>query len=69
MNELRGLQLVAERIARAADLDALLSNTLTALDESLGFAHSMVLIHDECSARLETVARSWRERPNAAVMG
>jgi len=56
MNELRGLQLVAERIARAADLDGLLSHTLTALDETLGFAHSMVLIHDECSARLETVA-------------
>jgi hypothetical protein len=56
MNELRGLQIVAERIARAADLDALLSDTLTALDESLGFSHSMVLIHDECNARLETVA-------------
>ena len=56
MNELRGLQIVSERITRAADLDALLSDTLTALDESLGFAHSMVLIHDECNARLETVA-------------
>jgi adenylate cyclase len=56
MNELRGLQVVSERITRAADLDALLSDTLTALDESLGFSHSMVLIHDECNARLETIA-------------
>ena len=56
MTELRGLQLVSERIARAADLDGLLAETLAALDECLGFSHSMVLLLDECTGRLVTIA-------------
>ncbi|HEX6884273.1 MAG TPA: GAF domain-containing protein [Planctomycetota bacterium] len=56
MTELRGLQLVSERIARAADLDGLLTETLAALDECLGFSHSMVLLLDECAGNLVTLA-------------
>jgi len=56
MNELLGLQLVSERVARATDLDGLLTDTLAALDECLGFAHSMLLLLDECSGRLVTLA-------------
>jgi adenylate cyclase len=56
MNELLGLQLVAERVARATELDGLLTDTLAALDECLGFAHSMLLLVDECSGRLVTLA-------------
>jgi hypothetical protein len=56
MTEIRGLQAVSERIARARDLDALLNGALLALDEMLGFAHSMVLLSDECTHRLVTIA-------------
>jgi adenylate cyclase len=56
MTELRGLQLVTERISRASDLDVLLAETLAALDECLGFSHSMVLLLDECTGRLVTIA-------------
>jgi hypothetical protein len=56
MTELRGLQVVSERMARAADLDGLLSDTLAALDECLGFSHSMVLLSDECTGRLVSIA-------------
>jgi hypothetical protein len=47
LTELRGLQAVSHRIARACDLDGLLSGALEALDEVFGFAHSMVLVPDE----------------------
>lgn len=47
LTELRGLQVVSERIARASDLDSLLTGALTALDELFGFAHSMVLVAEE----------------------
>src|SRR5262245_63696703 len=56
MTELRGLQLVSERIARATDLDGLLSATLTALDECLGFSHSMLFLLDDDTGRLVTLA-------------
>jgi hypothetical protein len=56
MNELRGLQLVSERIARATDLEGLLTETLLALDECLGFSHSMVLLLDDTTGRLVTLA-------------
>ncbi len=46
LTELRGLQVVSERISRATDLDELLAGTLTTLDELLGFSHSMVLVVD-----------------------
>jgi hypothetical protein len=56
MTELRGLQIVSERIARAGDLEGLLTETLIGLDECLGFSHSMVLLADECTGNLVTTA-------------
>lgn len=56
MTEIRGLQAVSERIARARDLDELMNGALLALAEHLGFAHSMLLVHDESTGRLVTVA-------------
>jgi len=56
MTELRGLQTVSDRMARTADLDGLLTEALAALDECLGFSHSMVLLLDECTGRLVTIA-------------
>jgi hypothetical protein len=56
MTELRGLQLVSDRIARAPDLEALLTGALAALDETFGFAHSMVLVPEEPAGHLVTVA-------------
>ena len=46
LTELRGLQVISERIARADDLAEMLSGALVALDELLGFSHSMVLTVD-----------------------
>jgi adenylate cyclase len=54
--ELRGLQLVSERINRADDLETLLAATLDALDIYFGFEHTMVLLHDEDADRLVTIA-------------
>jgi hypothetical protein len=54
--ELRGLQLVSERINRADDLETLLAATLDALDLYFGFAHTIVLLNDEASQRLVTIA-------------
>ncbi len=56
LTELRGLQAVSQRIARAGDLDCLLSGALGALDEVFGFRHSMVLVPDESGTRLVTIA-------------
>jgi hypothetical protein len=56
LTELRGLQAVSERIARATDLDSLLVGSLTTLDELLGFSHSMVLVHEETCGRVVTIA-------------
>jgi putative methionine-R-sulfoxide reductase with GAF domain len=56
MTELRGLQVVSDRIARAADLEALLANTLAALDEVFGFAHAMVLVPEEPAGHLVALA-------------
>lgn len=44
LTELRGLQLVSERVARATDLDSLLSGALAALDEVFGFTHGMIMV-------------------------
>lgn len=54
-SELRGLQLVSERINRADNLEALLSGLLDALREFFGFEHSMVLLHDQSCGTLVTV--------------
>ncbi len=56
LTEVRGLQVVSERIARAADLEALLESALAALDELLGFSHAMVLVPDESGERLYAIA-------------
>lgn len=56
LTEIRGVQMVSERIARACDLESLLSEALTTLDELLGFSHSMVLIHEEACGRLVAIA-------------
>jgi hypothetical protein len=55
-SELKILQAVAQRTARAPTLDALLTALLEALEESIGFRHSMVLVPDENGSRLYTVA-------------
>ncbi|WP_242344430.1 GAF domain-containing protein [Anaeromyxobacter terrae] len=44
LTELRGLQVVSDRIARAPDLAALLAGALEALDTMFGFSHAMVLV-------------------------
>ncbi len=54
--ELRGLQLVSERINRADDLETLLAAALDALDVYFAFKHTIVLLHDEPSQRLITIA-------------
>lgn len=56
LTELRGLQIVSERIMRACDLESLLTNALAALDEVFGFDHGMILMPDESGDRLVTVA-------------
>ncbi|MCA9674505.1 MAG: GAF domain-containing protein, partial [Myxococcales bacterium] len=53
--ELRGLQVISERICRAVDLDQLLATTLASLDELFGFRHSLVLVADD-DDRLVTIA-------------
>lgn len=54
--EIRGLQLVSERINRADDLENLLAATLDALDVYFGFKNTIVLLHDESTQRLITIA-------------
>ncbi|MBX3159170.1 MAG: GAF domain-containing protein [Deltaproteobacteria bacterium] len=56
LTELRGLQIVSERVSRARDLDALLSGVLAALDEVFGFTHGMILMPCEEADALVTVA-------------
>jgi adenylate cyclase len=54
--EIRGLQLVSDRINRADDLETMLAATLDALDVYFGFSNTIVLLHDEPSQRLTTIA-------------
>jgi hypothetical protein len=56
LTEMRGLQIISDRIARACGLDALLSGGLAALEEVFGFHHAMVLVPDESGRRLVTIA-------------
>jgi hypothetical protein len=55
-SELRGLQYISERISRAESLESLLDAVLESLDEYFGFEHTMVLLHDETTKRLVTMA-------------
>lgn len=52
--ELRGLQVVSDRIVRAGDLDALFEGVLDSLEEAFGFGHTMLLIRE--GEELVTVA-------------
>ncbi|MDQ3281877.1 MAG: GAF domain-containing protein [Acidobacteriota bacterium] len=54
--EMRGLQLVSERINRADDLETLLAAALDALDVYFGFQHTIVLLNEESANRLVTIA-------------
>jgi adenylate cyclase len=54
--ELIGLQLVSQRLARATDLEGLLTTLLETLDEAFGFEHAMVLLLDETEQRLYAIA-------------
>ncbi len=56
MTEIRALSLVSCRINRAVDLESLLYDVLGALDEVLGFRHSMLLLLDEKSRTLVTIS-------------
>jgi len=54
--EMRGLQLVSERINRASDLESLLASVLQSLEEFFTFSHTSVLLWDEANRRLTTMA-------------
>jgi hypothetical protein len=54
--EMRGLQLVSERINRAGDLESLLGCVLHALEEYFAFSHTSVLLWDEQNRRLTAMA-------------
>jgi adenylate cyclase len=54
-SELRGLQLVSQRLCRIGRLDELLNTLLQTLEEAFGFEHSMVLLTDETGQLLYTV--------------
>lgn len=56
LTELRGLQVVSERIARASDVQELMDGALVALDELLGFSHAMILLATPDGARLVVAA-------------
>lgn len=55
-NEIRGLQFISDQINRAGDLDSLLDIVLEALESYFGFEHARVLLIDECTGRLVTIA-------------
>ncbi|HJW92421.1 MAG TPA: GAF domain-containing protein [Thermoanaerobaculia bacterium] len=55
-HEVRGLQYVSESINRAACLEALLEAVLESLDKYFGFEHTMILLQDESTKRLVTMA-------------
>ena len=54
-NEIRGIQMISQRVCRARTLDELLATVLETLEEALGFEHSMVLMPDETGAKLFVV--------------
>lgn len=56
MTEIRALSVVSCRINRAVDLESLFYDALAALDEILGFRHSMLLLLDEKGRTLVTIS-------------
>jgi hypothetical protein len=68
--EMRGLQLISERINRAGDLESLLASVLEALEEYFAFAHTSVLLWDDQNRRLTTMAsRGYGESGIGAEVG
>jgi len=55
-SEVRGLQFISDRVNRAPDLETLLLNVLEALEEYFQFSHTSVLLFEEASQRLVTLA-------------
>lgn len=55
-SEVRGIQLISQRVCGARTLDELIGSLLQALDDVLGFQHAMVLMPDETGAKLFVVA-------------
>lgn len=69
LTELRGLQCVSERIARAPDLARLTDETLTALEEVFGFAHSMLFVPDGGDGRLVALGtRGYGDAPGGGAI-
>ena len=56
MTEVRGLQLVSDRVSRAHDLESLLGGALAALHEVFGFAHGAIFVPDDSGRRLVAIA-------------
>jgi GAF domain-containing protein len=54
--EMRGLQIVSERINRASDLESLLASVLESLEEFFKFSHTSILLWDDTNRRLTTMA-------------
>jgi len=55
-SEVRGLQYISEQINRADCLEKLLEAVLESLDQYFGFEHTMILLVDDCTKRLVTMA-------------
>jgi len=57
--ELRSLRAISDRVNRASCLEVLLENVLQALDEQLGFRHSMVLLPDDRGHLVATASHGY----------
>jgi putative methionine-R-sulfoxide reductase with GAF domain len=55
-SEVRGLQYISEQINRADCLEKLLEAVLESLDQYFGFEHTMILLVDDCTKHLVTMA-------------
>jgi adenylate cyclase len=56
LTQLRVLRQIFEAVSGSPNAEALLDSVLGILDEGLGFRHSMILLFDEASARLDALA-------------
>jgi adenylate cyclase len=56
LTELRGLQILSDRLNRAPDLEQMLAGALATMHELFGFAHSMILVPDEQNEQLYAIA-------------
>ncbi len=57
--ELRSLRAISDRVNQASCLEVLLENVLEALDEQLGFHHSMVLLPDDRGHLVTTASHGY----------